>query len=158
MVLFHLVSPEERRSVPPAMRNLKCTRFQFKNLIRVCAMDQYQSDEALLDLKSPILALNELHSQALLYLIEVWKVHYSWLTTENSNANRKSAAAAMTPDNSTINIVELSQLSERVVIQSTDFLQRVMKVRYDSAVDLRESAESIREDMIAKLKASRRYQ
>ena len=64
----------------------------------------------------------------------------------------------MTPDNSTINIVELSQLSERVVVQSTDFLQRVMKVRYDSAVDLRESAESIREDMIAKLKASRRYQ
>ena len=64
----------------------------------------------------------------------------------------------MTPDNSTINIVELSQLSERVVVQSTDFLQRVMKIRYDSAVDLRESAESIREDMIAKLKASRRYQ
>ena len=110
-----------------------------------------------MDLKSPILALNELHSQGLLYLIELWKVHYSWLTTENSNANRKSAAA-MTPDNSTINIVELSQLSERVVVQSTDFLQRVMKIRYDSAVDLRESAESIREDMIAKLKASRRYQ
>ena len=51
-------------------------------------MDQYQSDEALLDLKSPILAVNELHSQALLYLIELWKVRYSWLTTEHSNVKR----------------------------------------------------------------------
>lgn len=136
MVLFHLISPEERKTVPPALRSLKCTRHQFKNLLRACTLEQFRSDEALLDLKSPLLALNELHSQSLLYLIELWKVQYSWLTTDNSNANRKSAAAAMTPQNGSINIVELSKLSEKVVDQSTQFLQKVMKNRYESAKEL----------------------
>ena len=142
--------------MPPAMRNLKCTRQQFKNLVRVCTLDQFRSDEALLDLKSPILPLNELHSQALLYLIELWKVQYSWLTTDNSNTNRKSAAA-MTPHAGAINIVELSQLSERVVMQSTEYLQRVMKLRFDSTGELLDAAEGIREDMITRLRSQRRF-
>ena len=86
VVLFHLISPQERKTqVAPNLRNLKCTRHMFKNLIRLCSAERYRSDEALLDLKSPLLGLNELHSQALLYLIELWKLHYSSLTTQNSN-------------------------------------------------------------------------
>lgn len=84
VVLFHLISPQERRTqIAPNLRSLKCTRHMFKNLVRVCSLERYRSDEALLDLKSPLLALNELHSQALLYLIELWKLNYSRLTTQH---------------------------------------------------------------------------
>jgi len=62
----------------------------FKNLIRVCSLERYRSDEALLDLKSPILALNELHAQTLIYLIELWKQHYNRLTTQHHHASKNA--------------------------------------------------------------------
>ena len=98
----------------------------FKNLVRICASERFRSDEALLDLKSPLLALNELHSQALLYLIDLWKQHYSTLTTQHHNSaaamngKKKSGVKAATPDG--INIIELSQMSERVITSATAFM------------------------------------
>ena len=109
----------------PNLRNLKCSRFMFKNLVRVCTAERYRSDEALLDLKSPLLALNELHSQALIYLIELWKLHYSSLTTKNTSKGaavqgKKSAAGSSAPGD--LNIIELSQISEKVIEATTFFM------------------------------------
>mmetsp|Transcript_10470 Transcript_10470/g.12370 ORF Transcript_10470/g.12370 Transcript_10470/m.12370 type:complete len:99 (-) Transcript_10470:167-463(-) len=97
----------------------------FKNLIRVCSLERYRSDEALLDLKSPLLGLNELHSQALMYLIELWKIDYNNLMTKHSNKGpavqgKKSAARSSAPGD--LNIIELSQISERVIQAATGFL------------------------------------
>ena len=112
----------------------------FKNLIRLCTLEQYRSDEALLDLKTPILPLNELHSQALLYLIELWKLRYSELTTKHHTDGQQAG----------LNIVELSQMSEQVVLGSTVYLSKVMKIRSDSTAELRENCESVRHEMLEK--------
>ena len=47
-----------------------------------------------------------------------------------------------------LNIVELSQIGEKVVKQTTLYVQRVMKMRHDSAADIRDHAESLRETSV----------
>ena len=108
------------------MMHLKCTRVQFKHMIRLCHLEQFKSDEALQDIKSPILALNELHSQALIFLIEYWKQLFSRVSSLTNNRG--------TPQ--TLNIVELSTIGEKAVAESANFMQKVMKVRHDSVGDL----------------------
>ena len=57
-----------------------------------------------------------------------------------AKAGGKSAASV-----TSMNIVELSQLSEKVIASSTGFLQKVMKLRHDSTAELKENAENVRD-------------
>ena len=142
IVLFHLLSPKDRKTmVPPNMRHLKCTRAQFKNLVRLCNCEQFRSDEALQEIKSPILGLNELHSLSLIFLIERWRHLFSKVTTTSNNRS--------TPQ--TLNIIELSTMGEKVVSESITYMQRVMKVRHDTVADLRDHGELVKEQFSKKL-------
>ena len=94
------------------------------------------------EIKSPILAINELHSQALIFLIAFWKQLFSKVTTLTNNRS--------TPQ--TLNIVELATIGEKVVVESVNFMQKVMKVRHNSIDDLKDHCDIVKEELLDKLK------
>ena len=82
-------------------------------------------------------------------MIELWKLHYSSLTTQNSNkgaAVQGKKSAGSTPGR--LNIIELSQISEKVMQATTIFLQKAMKTRHETVADLTDDAEQLREHML----------